>query len=345
MRISHSLFPILGGFAIALIPAQANLLTNGDFSGGTGGTILPGSAVGGTVAVPDGWAGFATDTGALKVVSGQTVYSGGNQAIGSYIQQTITTSPSLWYMLNWEQFGNIATKTSVTTSFWNGTDTSGAADYSHEFHVLGPRQTLFKSSATALTLRLSDQGSNADTISSDTKIDNVVLDLADGLVNIAPYAKILDASSLYTSPWGNLNNAVDGGTSADSVTVFHGGAVAGGDFYSLEFDALYPIRQVEITARSGFNDRIGTTLEFLDGSGGVLATEAITSSAVFSISGTWNNVKKVRITDADSHLNLAEVRIFSPFSNGVLVPEPSSLSLLLVGWLGLRRLLGPNPAA
>ena len=75
-----------------LLPSHATLLTNGDFSGGTGGTIIAGSATG-TVTVPTGWSGFATGDNGLQVLGNQTRFNAGNRAPINYIQQSVTTTP------------------------------------------------------------------------------------------------------------------------------------------------------------------------------------------------------------------------------------------------------------
>ena len=327
--------------AAACLPAHATLLTNGDFSGGTGGTIIAGSATG-TVTVPTGWSGFATGDNGLQVLGDQTKFNAGNRPPINYIQQSVTTTPGRWLQLTWDQTtGQFADRTSIASSFWNGSDTSGAADYSHQFHWTGARQTLFRATGSTTTLRMSDEGSN--TTSSDVNLDNVVLDLANGLINIAPAVGTPTVSSSFggsTTGWGNPNNAIDGGVANSSFTVFHGNNASGGDFYQLDFSEGFTLERIEIASRTAANnDRIGTQLEILDENGNPITTIPIVSGALFGVDGFWSNAHGVRVTDADSHLNIGELRTFARFTDGVqtfAVPEPSTLALLGAGLALLR---------
>ena len=249
------------------------------------------------------------------------------------------STPDRWLQLTWDQTtAQLPERTSVTPSFWNGSDTSGSADYSHQFHWTGARQTLFKATGSTTTLRMSDEGSNTN--SSDVNIDNVVLDLANGLINIAPAVGTPSVSSSFqnsTTGWGNPNNAIDGGVANSSFTVFHGNNASGGDFYRLDFSEGFTLERIEIASRTAANnDRIGTQLEVLDENGNPIDTIPIVSGALFGVDGFWSNAHGVRVTDGDSHLNIGELRTFARFTNGVqtfAVPEPSTTALAGLGLL------------
>lgn len=156
-----------------------------------------------------------------------------------------------------------------------------------------------------------------------------------GLINVAPLGTA-SATSLHASFGADPARAIDESPNfASSGTVFHSGGL--NDSWTVMLEKGYTLKLVEIQARTGFNNRIGNTLEFLDAAGDILFTEAITDSALFSLSGSWEEVYGVRITESGTSLNLAEVRLFADTSVAPLtaVPEPASLPLLLLGGLAM----------
>lgn len=325
--------------ALILPLPAANLILNGDFSGGDSGTFAAGSNTTSN-SVPTDWTGFATGPGEALLSTGdnRVKFNGNNQPTGNYVEQSVTTTANRWYSLGWNQVANATSanyRAGVTSSFWNGSST-GAADSSYTARWVGDRQSLFRAGSASTTVRLSDVG--AVTTSADTYIDNVNMDLANGQMNISSLATAA-ASSVYGSgTWGRLENAIDGGTGGDSSTVFHSNVNTGGDWYELDFSTNLPtafVSRIEIEARSGFNDRLGNTLDIYSTSGSLIQSIAITDGASYGINGSWSDVGRIRITEAESHLNLAEVRVFSEFVNGVAVPEPSSTTLLGLGGLAL----------
>lgn len=332
-------FILPSSLAVALILplTAASLITNGDFSGGTGGTFAPGSSTTGN-SVPAGWTGFATGTGALGATGSEVQFNGNNQPTGNYVEQNVSTAANRWYVLDWSQRANAVSANAsagVTSSFWNGAST-GAADFNYTARWVGPRQSLFRTSGLSTTVRLSDVGSITN--SADTYLDNVAMDLADGQMNVSSLATV-SASSAFGGNWGRVNNAIDGGVAGSDSTVFHSNVSGGGDWYQLDFSANLPgafLSRIEIEARPGLNNRMGNTLDIYSSTNALIASLLIDdSSGTFSIDGSWSDVGRIRITDTNNYLNLAEVRAFSNFMDGVMVPEPSSTALFSLSALVL----------
>jgi hypothetical protein len=163
-----------------------------------------------------------------------------------------------------------------------------------------------------------------------------------GLGNVAGLGTA-SASTVHGSWGADPARAIDGSTDyGSSGTVFHSGNGAGGDWWQLDLDQEYTLSRVEIQARSGFNSRIGSLLEFLDEDGDTLYSEAISDGAFWAVDGFWEGIYGIKITEQDAEtLNLAEVRVFA-LSQLATVPEPSTLglaalSLLSLGMVGWRR--------
>jgi MYXO-CTERM domain-containing protein len=159
-----------------------------------------------------------------------------------------------------------------------------------------------------------------------------------GEVNVAPTGAA-SSSSVHSTFGIDPAQAIDeSGDYVSSGTVFHSANLAN-DWWRLDFDKGFTLNSVEIQARresssTPYNDRIGTLLEFLDADGNTIYTEAITPSLLWTKEGTWEGVYGVRITDEDSVLNLAEVRLFADTSVAP-VPEPSTFALAALGLVGL----------
>ena len=160
-----------------------------------------------------------------------------------------------------------------------------------------------------------------------------------GQVNVAPLGTAT-ASTTHGS-WGVAPAyAIDESTNYDSsTTVFHSAVSDGGDWWQLDLDEGYTITTVEIQARNGstnYLSRMGNTLEFLDINGDVIAgyDEAIVSgdavNFLLTLTGNWEGVFGVRITETDNILNLAEVRLWADTSVAP-VPEPATMGLLVLG--------------
>jgi len=334
--ITHCLLIAAIAAGSALPASAANLILNGDFSGGTSGTFAPGSATGGNT-VPTDWTGYATGDGSLMVVSDKVNYNGSNQDTGSYIEQSVTTAANRWYVLDWQQTshtGGDSDGVMVTSTL-----TSGAASTTNSYRGSSSPQTLIHTAGISTTVRLSDVG--ASTVSLDTRIVNVGFDLANGQYNMAHLAG-LSSDTQFNLPWGNEENAVDGrvqNSSNNSNTVFHGGNDSG-SWFEMDFTSNYAnayIDRIEIEARPGFNSRKGDTIEIFSTSGALLETIDISSDTTssYGVDGSWRDIGKIRITEDGQFLNVAEVRAFSSFVDGVAVPEPASTSLLALGCITL----------
>ncbi|BDS06491.1 hypothetical protein NT6N_15310 [Oceaniferula spumae] len=320
----------------AVLPASAaNLIVNGDFSGGTGGTLDPGSPTATNNQVPTGWTGFATGQGAIKVQSNMVNFNGENRPTGSYIEQDVTTSANRWYVLDWQQAshtGGDSSGVAVTSTL-----TSGASSTTNRYRGMASPQSLILAGGTTTTVRLSDDG--ATTGSLDTRIDNVSFDLANGQYNMAGLA-IINASSTHAAFGTDPYNAVDGRTGGESNTNYH--SQSAGGMFELDFTANFAnalIDRIEIEARSGFNNRKGDLIEIYSTSGSLIESISITGAddlaASYGIDGYWRNVGRIVVTENGQTLNVSEVRAFSSFIDGVAVPEPGSSSLLALGGVAL----------
>ncbi|NWK54592.1 PEP-CTERM sorting domain-containing protein [Verrucomicrobiaceae bacterium N1E253] len=329
---------VMASAFLASIPSHAaNLITNGDFSGGTSGTYAPGSATGGANNVPTGWVGYATGNDSLFVNGSQRVnFNGGDKPSGSYIEQSVSTQTNRWYALAWQQQSHSGTDNGGV--LMTSTLTSGAASTTSSLRGMLDGASLIHTMSTSTTVRLSDIG--ASTVSLDTQLDNVVLDLANGQYNVAHLATLSSDSQYGLGTWGNEENAVDGriGATNSSNTIFHSNNNSGG-WYEMDFTlnamGAY-IDRIEIEARPGFNSRMGDSIQIYSTSDALLETIVIDdSSGSFGVDGTWSDVGRIRIANDGDFINLAEVRTFSSFVDGVMVPEPSSLTLLGLGSLAL----------
>ena len=80
----------------------ANIITNGDFSGGTSGTWASGAAQGASDAVPTGWTGFDTADGGLRVSGDAVIFNAANQPPINWIQQAVPTVAGQWYAVAWD---------------------------------------------------------------------------------------------------------------------------------------------------------------------------------------------------------------------------------------------------
>lgn len=70
--------------------------------------------------------------------------------------------------------------------------------------------------------------------------------------------------------------------------------------------------------------------------GGGLFSFPITDGATYALDELFPGVHQVRVTDADTFLNLSELRVFTEFNDGVVVPEPGSAGLLAFGLLATQ---------
>ena len=320
-----------------------NLLKNGDFSRGTAGAWVSGSATGGGNAVPTDWRGYATADSALQVSGEQVIFNAANKPAGNYVEQTVGTEAGKWYVLQWDHEdgpGGYPDRAVSTANVWDGAAAVGAPDLvdrSVRYPTLGIEH-VFEAASGQATVRFSDVGSNSS--SNDTQIDSASLRLADGIYNIAPSLGIASASSTHGSFGTNPQQAVDGSSNySDGRTNFHSGGTAN-EWWRLDFPELARLTRVEIQARSGFNNRNGDFLDFLDAEGNVIDTLSIADGALWSADGSWI-VSALEIRNgpnAAQALNLAEVRAFAMFEDGQLViPEPVTAALWAVGSLCLGR--------
>ena len=246
----------------------------------------------------------------------------------------MTTAANRWYVLDWQQasHGGVDAAGVMVTS----TLTSGAASTTNSYRGMSNPQSLIYTAGTSATVRLSDVG--ASTVSLDTRIDDVGFDLANGQYNMANVA-ILSSDTQFGLPWGNEENAVDGRTGGTSDTVFHNNSNAG--WLELDFTANFSnalINRIEIEARTGFNSRKGDTIDIYSTGGALIESIDITGSdgaSSYGLDGSWSDVGRIRVTENGQTLNVAEIRAFSSFVDGVAVPEPASTSLLALGGIAL----------
>jgi len=317
----------------SLMPlSAANLLVNGDFSGGTSGTHAPGSNTTNN-AVPTGWTGFATGPDALKVPSNNVNFNGGDQVTGSYIEQVVSTTANRWYALDWDQTAH--TGGDNTGVMMTSTLTSGGSSTTGAFRGLLSPQALILAGSTTTTIRLSDDG--ASTGSLDTRIDNANFDLANGQLNMAHLATLSSDSQL--GGWDREENITDGRTGNASNTVFHNNSNNG--WLDMDFTTNFSgasFNRIEIEARATFNSRKGDTIDIFSTSGSLIESIDISTNndLLFGVDGTWDDVGRIRISESGQTLNIAEVRTFSTLVDGVVVvPEPASTSLLALGSITL----------
>lgn len=339
ISIATTLFFCLG------MAVQADLITNGDFSGGTGGTWEVGSATGGGNSVPTGWTGYATSNSALRVDGGQyIVYNAADKAPGSWIQQTVNTLPGRWYMLQWDEPdgpGSYPQRAVTQVDVWDGATPSGASGDILSNYFRYPRTgraQLFQADSTLTTVRFGDLGSNST--SNDGALDNVSLtpSALNGHVNIAPIYGTATSLSHHNSFGIEPMYAVDNHSNyGDANTTFHSAGNAN-EWWKLTYPDPVLLTEIEIQARSGFNNRNGDFVDLFDSEGGLIESLPITDGALWEATGRWTDVAELIVRNgsgATVPLNLAEVRTFSEFVNGIMtIPEPGTWTLFALSLIG-----------
>lgn len=325
-------------FALPFALNAQNLLTNGDF------TDTPTVDLGGGNSAPAGWTGTAVGNLVTDATAGTVTYNGAETPLGSFIEQTATTSQTgVFYALEWSM-SNQGNQNSAI----NATLTSGVNTTTRNASVAEVNSSLLINAAsTNTTVRFTDAGSGGST---DPVLTSASLSLANGSHNVANLGVISVSSQLSPTAWLPVN-AVDGfGPSGSSNEVFHSGDLVAGEgsseFFDLDFTSTFSgleITQIVVDGRNGFGQRKGDTVDIFDVDGVLIESIDISDDTTTSLtlSGLWQNVGNITVTEVDEAsvnddtLNLAELRVFANFVDGVAaVPESGSYALL-AGLLGL----------
>ena len=287
-----------------------------------------------------------TDTIAL-ITRYYTAFNAGDTATGSWIQQTVTTTPNLWYMLSWDESnpgGAIPQRARTDVNVWDGNAPSGSGDLLsiRTRYPRTGRAQLFRATSDVTTLRFGDMGSNST--SNDGGLSSISLtpSALHGKVNIAPLFGTATASSTHGSfgidPIFAIDNQSDFGVS--HYTTYHSANNGSNAWWTLTYHEPVTLTEIEIQARTGFDDRNGDFLELYDSGGGLIDSLLIEDDSLWGVAGKWHDVASLTIRNSASNsvaLNLGEVRTYAVFNNGMFViPEPGTWTLFAMSLLAAR---------
>ena len=311
-----------------LCGAKANLIVNGDFSGGV-----------------TGW----TTAGVAAISSGIVTYGGGSANNGT-VYQAITTEPDKWYAVTYDHRSHntvYSPWTLIMATAYNGAGVAAANAYwGASSQRAGTTFTTythyFQARSDTTTLQFSDY--NYSGSSQDVYIDNVNVELVPDFtqieVNIASRAT-LGQSSFYNAGSFPATMATDGQitSTATGSNFMHsldteGDADPNTKTMDLVFDQDYEITRIALSPRWGFLQRAGDSLQLFNAADAVIGTVTLGDTTSYYANNNagagWFGVRKIRITEngTGNALNFSEIEVYTLQA---VVPEPASLGLMAAG--------------